>query len=233
MTEPSDNSIALTKNCIVLEDSKCEICELEGELVCKVDKKEANKFLIGNIMYRVTAITIFVLSGLLIGHWWMLGTYTGIVLFTFLLLEPWLLCSHCPFYEKEGRVLKCWALRGMPKIRKYQPGPMKTYEKILMLIFGTYIDLFPFLGMIWGIVKFAKEPATNLYLGIGIVSVSVVFLVLVYCFGQILLGNKCKKCTNFSCPMNKVQEEKINQFLDKNSKMKEAWLKAGWKENQK
>jgi len=33
--------------------------------------------------------------------------------------------------------------------------------------------------------------------------------------------------------MNKVQEEKINQFLDKNSKMKEAWLKAGWKENQK
>jgi len=70
----------------------------------------------------------------------------------FLFIEPWLLCSNFPYYEKEGKFLKCCALRGMPKIRKYQPGPMTNIEKILMILIGAFIDLFSFGMLIFYIV---------------------------------------------------------------------------------
>ncbi|MHA1953134.1 MAG: hypothetical protein ACW96U_04220, partial [Candidatus Heimdallarchaeaceae archaeon] len=148
-SEITDNDL---RNCIAREDSNCIECELNGELICFVDKKFANKFTIGNILYRLLAIEIFIFSGLLIGHWWMLISYVSTVLITFLIIEPRLLCSHCPFYEKEGKCLKCWALRGMPKLWRFRPGPINGTEKTLMLILGSFIDLFPFLGSIWGIV---------------------------------------------------------------------------------
>ncbi|MHA1462495.1 MAG: hypothetical protein ACTSPM_00050 [Candidatus Heimdallarchaeota archaeon] len=229
MSKTSEQLLAAGKNCVASENSNCSVCELDGKLICKVDKKFANQFMFSNIMYRMFAITLLVLSGLLIGHWWMLGTYIGILLLTFLVLEPRLLCSHCPYYELDGKFLKCWALRGLPKLWKYRPEPMKTWEKIVMLFFGAFIDLFPYVGAIWGIVWFAYNVTENLPIGISLISMTVIFSVLVVLFGQVLLGNQCKKCPNFSCTMNKVPKEQIDQFLNKNKKMKDAWLEAGWK----
>ena len=228
MSESSDDKPLTLKNCIADENSNCIECELNGELICFVDKKFANQFTIGNITYRVLAIMIFILSGLLIGHWWMLISYVSILLLTFVIIEPRLLCSHCPFYEKEGKCLKCWALRGMPKLWKYRPEPISRTEKTIMLVFGTYIDLFPFVGMIWGIIHFGYNVDENLVKGIGLVITSVLFLVVVAYFSKVLLGNNCKKCANFSCAMNKVPKEVIDSFLNKNPKMKDAWIKAGW-----
>ena len=71
------------KNCIADENSNCNECELDGKLICVVNKKFANRFLIGNITYRVLSLTIFILSGLLIGHWWMLVSYAIILPLTF------------------------------------------------------------------------------------------------------------------------------------------------------
>ena len=97
-----------------------------------------------------------------------------------------------------------------------------------MLFFGTYIDLFPFLGMIWGLVHFGLNVDGNLAKGISLVAISVIFVVIVGYFSKVLLGNNCKKCANFSCAMNKVPKEIIDTFLKKNPEMKEAWIKAGW-----
>ena len=47
-------------------------------------------------------------------------------------------------------------------------------------------------------------------------------------FSRVLLGNKCKRCANFSCSMNKVPKELIDTFLKKNPKMKNAWVACGW-----
>jgi len=186
--------------------------------------------MLGNTIYRILAITMLVFSGLLIGHWWMVGTYTGMVILTFFVIEPRLLCSHCPFYEKEGKFLKCWALRGMPKLWKYRPGPMAKWEKYLMLAFGSFIDLFPFVGGIWGIVQFARNPTVQVFAGVAIIATTAVFTVVAVIFGQMLMGKHCKRCANFSCGMNKTPKEIIDKFLEKNPKMKEAWEKAGWSE---
>ena len=219
----------LQKNCIADENSNCTECEIEGELICFVEKRFANKFTIGNVIYRLLAITIFILTGLLFGQWWMLITYTSITILTFLIIEPRLLCSHCPYYEKEGKFLRCWALRGMPKLWKYRPEPISNTEKYLMFIIGAFIDLFPFVGFIWGIIYFALNFNENLVLGVTLIVIGVLFLIVAGYFSKILLGNACKRCANFSCGMNKVPKEIIDQFLEKNLKMREAWIGSGWK----
>ena len=224
----SDSLITLTdKNCIAIENSNCEICELEGKLLCKVDKKFATRFLMSNISYRVIAIALLTISGFIIGHWWMVGSYIVMVLLTFLVLEPRLLCSHCPFYEKEGKVLKCWALQGMPKLWKYRPEPISKIEKYLMLIIGAFIDLFPLISVIWVIVWFARNPSDKLILSIIFFVISFVFILLMVLFGEVILKKGCKRCANFSCGMNKVPEEIVKQFLERNRKMKGAWEKSG------
>ncbi|MCG3220307.1 MAG: hypothetical protein H7641_02910 [Candidatus Heimdallarchaeota archaeon] len=228
-SEITDNNL---RNCIARADSNCNDCELNGKLICFVDKKFANKFTIGNILYRLLAIEIFIFSGLLIGHWWMLISYVSTVLITFLIIEPRLLCSHCPFYEREGKCLKCWALRGMPKLWRYRPEPINRTEKTFMLILGSFIDLFPFLGSIWGIVYFFMNIEGNIVLGVGILISTVLFLIVAGYFSKVLLGFACKKCANFSCAMNKVPKEVINKFLEKNPKMKKAWIKSGWKKEE-
>ena len=63
----------------------------------------------------------------------MVGTYTGVLILTFFIIEPRLLCSHCPYYEKEGKVLKCWALRGMPKLWKYAAVTQWVFDSIFLL----------------------------------------------------------------------------------------------------
>ncbi len=228
MTVSDEAILELPKNCIADENSSCAECDIEGELICFVDKKFANKFTIGNIAYRIFAIAIFVFSGLIIGHWWMFILYIMVLLFTFLILEPRLLCSHCPFYEKEGKFLRCWALRGMPKLWEYKPEPISRTEKIIMLIFGTFIDLFPFLGIVWGIIYFALNYNVYLFAGIPLVICSFLFMVVAGYFSRVLLGNTCKRCANFSCSMNKVPKELVDRFLEKNPKMKEAWVACGW-----
>jgi len=216
------------ENCIADEKSNCIECELGGELICFVNKSFANKFTLGNILYRIFALIILIFSGLLIGQWWMLISYGIVLLLTFTIIEPRLLCSHCPFYEKEGRFLKCWALRGMPKLWQYRPGPISRTERYLMLIFGSFIDLFPFVGVIWGIIYYAFNPTNNLVLGIGIIISSSLFIILAIYFGKIIMGSCCTRCTNFSCAMNKVPKKIINKFLEKNQQIKEAWINAGW-----
>ncbi|MHA1445688.1 MAG: hypothetical protein ACTSSN_03300 [Candidatus Heimdallarchaeaceae archaeon] len=223
---PHQSSLPI--NCIADPNSNCIECELEGELICFVNKKFANHFTIGNLLYRILASSIFVFSSLMISHWWMLISYVSIVVLTFIIIEPRLLCSHCPFYEKEGKCLKCWALRGMPKLWRYRPEPASKAEKLLMLIFGGFIDLFPFVGSIWGIIFFALNYRDNLFPGIAVIISTILFLAVAGYFSKVLLGNSCKKCANFSCSMNRVPKEIIVKFLEKNPKMEKAWILCGW-----
>lgn len=229
MSGSQTSSIDLPKNCIADEDSNCLECEINGKLICFVNKKFANKFTLGNILYRILAIVILLFSGLMIRHWWMLIAYVVVVVITFVVLEPRFLCSHCPFYEKDGKFLRCWALRGMPKLWKYRPEPIKKYEKLLMLLLGGFIDLFPFIGSVWGIIFFGVNYTDYLFAGIGLVISTFLFMVVAGYFSRVLLGNACKKCANFSCSMNKVPKKLVDEFLEKNPKMKKAWTAYGWR----
>jgi hypothetical protein len=160
--------------------------------------------------------------------WWMMWGYGALVALTFIILEPRLLCSHCPFYTKPGKILTCGGLYGMPKWWKYHPEPIKPWEKIIMLILGSVIDLVPFLGMIGGVILFLLHISEYLIYGIGLTIFSILFLGLAYYFSKVLLGDRCKRCPNFSCAMNKVPKELVMQFLEKNTVMQKAWEQSGY-----
>lgn len=216
------------KTCITSSEKECETCELQGVLICDFSRKEILSFVIGNTSYRVVSIVIFFITGLLIGQPWMMFAYGSLVALTFLFIEPRLLCSHCPFYMKEGKYLKCGGLWGMPKLWKYHPTPINQIERVTILIIGTLIDLGPLIGVILGLIAFFIQPQENLFLGISLVLTSLVFFGLMYYFSKVLLGNRCKRCPNFSCAMNKVSQETINIFLQKNPSMQKAWKNSDY-----
>jgi hypothetical protein len=218
----------LEKNCITDEESNCSECELKDFLICRVEKNFANKFFLGNTAYRVVALTILYLTGLLVNQYWLMSVYLGGIILVFFVLEPRLLCSHSPFYEKEGKVLKCWALRGMSKLWKYRPEPITKTERIAILALGTFVDLFPLLGIAWGLFEFILNPFDNFVLGFLLIILSVIFILIMVYFTKNLLGNACHRCPNFSCAMNKTPQNIIEAFQNKNPKMKKAWKEAGW-----
>ena len=216
----------LEKNCIADPNSDCDSCELNGQLICRFEKSFVCKFVITNTFYRIIAILNLIFAGIILNQMWIVYTYFVIVLLIFFIIEPRLLCTHCPYYEKEGKFLKCWALRGMPKLWKYRPQPITKVEKSSMLVIGMYIDLFPYVGIIWGIIGFflqtPEERVASIFV-ICLIIVAIIFTILVYYFGMQLIGENCKKCPNFSCAMNKTPDSLKDKFLDKNPKMKKAW----------
>ncbi len=229
-SSPRADAAQSNQPCIAAKPKGCADCDLEEVIMCSFSKKETVGFVIGNTLYRLTAIALFVFAGVLTGIWWMMWAYGILVASVFIIIEPRLLCSHCPFYTMKGKVLKCGGLWGMPKIWKYRPEPISTSEKRVMLILGSFIDLGPFIGLGMGIYGWIKQPEGNLWLGIGMTITAVVFFGLVYYFGKILLGDRCKRCPNFSCQMNAVPEKYITLFLQRNEVMRAAWQKAGWKQ---
>ncbi len=211
------------ETCIVSGKLDCETCDIKNLLICEIDVKMARKFVLSNTLYRFSALTIFLFIGLMTNQWWWFYSYGIIVALTFVIIEPRLLCSHCPHYARSGKFLKCWALRGMPKLWRYNPGPIGKAEKKIMLILGSFIDLFPFIGVVYGIVIFALNPFSQLFYGIGLILITIFFTYMVYYFSKVLLGDACKRCPNFSCAMNKVSKEVVNKFLEKNPVIQKAW----------
>ena len=58
-------------------------------------------------------------------------------------IEIRVLCSHCPYYAEEGRILHCLANHGTIKLWKYHPEPMRFWEKLGFLggiIFFLYFQ---------------------------------------------------------------------------------------------
>ena len=215
--------------CVADPNADCEDCSLKDRLLCKFDKSFANKFLIGNITYRAIATIIALVIGLMTDHWWIAPLYVALVLITFLIFEPRLLCSHCPFYAKPGRTLDCWALRGMPKLWRYHPEPISRSERRAMLFLGGIIDLAPLAFAFYGFIILAFNwmvGTPNMVYTVVLTVLTLTILVVAAYFDKMLRGGTCKICTNFSCAMNKVPDELRKKFLEKNPTMKNAWERA-------
>lgn len=214
--------------CVAESNANCVDCDLRNDVLCHFSKKFANKFLLGNSIYRILAIIIAIFTGILTNQWWMFIIYTLSILLVFFLIEPRLLCSHCPFYAKEGKFLKCWALRGMPKFWKYRPEPSSQLEKSFMLIIGGFIDLFPFIVAVVGIIGsiiIGIQGYFSLLIFSLLIVVTIIFTILVGVFDKLLRGGTCKKCINFSCSMNKTPEVIRKKFFQQNPTIAKAWKK--------
>ena len=218
-------------NCVANPDSNCEDCDLQGDFLCTFETSFSRKFLIGNIAYRVIALAVLFLAGVIVNQIWLMPSYLVGIILIFGVFEPRLLCSHCPHYQKSGRTLKCWALQGMPKLWEYRVGPITKIEKTTMLVLGVYVDLFPIVGIVWGIIGFWNNSAEYMLEGILLSVFSLGFLVIAYIFSKLLLGYACERCPNLSCAMNKTPHNIKTAFLNKNPIMKQAYEEAGWDTN--
>jgi len=73
--------------------------------------------------------------------------------------------------------------------------------------------------MVWYLVL---NPLPILQI-IVFISMSLVMIVLLTIMGKMLTGGFCKKCVNFSCPMNKTPENLQKAYFDQNENMRKAW----------
>ncbi|MCK4777040.1 MAG: hypothetical protein KAS39_01610, partial [Actinomycetia bacterium] len=147
------------------------------------------------------------------GFTWYITGWAGFMLFFFTLWEIRILCSHCPYYAEKGKTIHCIANYGMPKLWKYRPGPVSMAEKIQLFIGFIILFGYPFPFMIIG----------RKYM-LAVFSLWGVIL-----FFWTLQKYTCTKCVNFSCPLNRVEKEVVDQYLRKNPVMRKAWEENGWK----
>jgi len=189
--------------CTAKPEISCEGCDLNGPLMCRYEKRDTLHFFVIFLPLLVTSIGGMIASGF---GWWLFG-WLGYMLFFFNLWESKILCSHCPYWAEEGRVLHCHANYGIFKIWKYNPRPMNRSEQVQFLIGAAILVFFPVVFMIAG--------AQYLLAGIGFTSA--------VSFGFLLWRNICDRCVNFSCPLNHVPEKKRQAFFERNELIAQAW----------
>jgi hypothetical protein len=213
------------------EQADCANCGIQGELHCKWDRKILNGFYATSFPPIVIAIFGMVITGILTGAWWMLIAYVIYIPVMLGIIEIRTLCSHCPYYAEDSRILHCLANHGNPKFWRYHPGPLNRFEKFVMVFFVvTVIFFLAPLGVegygIWFVAtNYAEYGLISL---LGLVGIMVASLLTSLSFILVLNTFFCSRCVNFSCPFNTVPKTVIDAYLTKNEVMRKAWEESGW-----
>jgi len=93
----------------------------------------------------------------LLFRWWPIIVYGALAVF-FIIggIEIRVVCTHCPYYSSESKILRCYGMTGSLKIWKYHPEPMRFWEKavealyfILMLCWPVSFEAY----LIWLVVS--------------------------------------------------------------------------------
>ena len=205
----------------------CRGCKSGPVLNCRPDKSLLTAF--GIVSASTVLIQVFglIIIGLTAEIWWPLTAFTVFLPVFFVFIEGAFLCSHCPFWAEDSRVLHCLANTGVPKLFSFKPYPMKRYERTIIrvcfLFFGTFSA-----GVQSWVAASKFETLSTSFLGIlgffGVLGASLVSMV---SFFAVLKTFYCSRCINFSCPFNRVPKEHAEAYLEKNPLMKRAWKKSG------
>lgn len=187
------------------QEQSCDNCNVKKEIHCHFNSNQAKKFLLSVVpAMMVGLIGIYMYNPLLIIIWLV------ICFLYFGLIEIRVMCSHCPHYaEPETKTLKCWANYGSPKLWKYRPGPMSILEKIVFILGGLLIAVYPLLLIILS----QNYPILVVYL-----------ILIVVCF-YYMRTYMCNQCINFACPANRVDKKVREKFFQHNPQIRDAWKK--------
>ena len=201
--------------CIWADKTTCEGCSINNKLQCHLDFKYSIMFGLTFFSFAIPAtIGIFKMGIGSLLFYLSLGIWIGYLIFFFLIWEPQMLCSHCPYYAEGGtKILHCYANGGFLKTASFKPHPMSKSERIQFVVGAFLIAIIPFIFLV-----IARQ---FLYLGISFAGFALWLIV--------LKTQICSVCVNFSCPFNSVPKEIVNEFLKNNPVMKEAWEKSGYK----
>jgi hypothetical protein len=177
--------------------------------MCRYEDRDMAVFLMNLLPFAVTAIAGTVVAG----YGWYLLLWLAYSLLFFFVWEARVLCSHCPMWAEEGRVLHCHANQGVIKIWPYRPGPMSRSEQV-QFILGALIWMgIPFVFLLLGgQYILALIGLTALASGV---------------FG--VRNTACRRCIHFSCPVNAVPKQWVDAYLARNPAIRKAWEATGYR----
>ena len=188
---------------------ECAGCEILGSLMCRFEIGDLVGFFVGFLPFGIAVVAGMILASY---GWWLLGWLAIWILF-FFGVEGRVLCSHCPFWAEEGRVLHCHANYGVIKFWQFRPGPMSRLEKwgfgAGAAVFGFFPIVFLILGGQWLLLAIALSGIASSVLN--------------------LRRNACVRCINFSCPANAVPKPLVDAYLRRNPVMRQAWEASGYR----
>ncbi len=188
--------------------TECEDCSLPVHLKCRYTHSDLFHFL----GLFLTAVFPAIFGIILSGYGWAIVGWFIFGIFFFGFWEIRILCSHCPYYAEEGSTLHCIANYGCPKFWKYHPEPISTFEKIQFVIGISVLFGYPLVFSLLGsqyLLAFLSFWGTIM-------------------FFWTLRKYTCSQCVNFSCLLNTVPKEIVDEFLRRNPVMKKAWEDHGW-----
>ena len=219
------------KLCTWDPDSACDSCAAGGELACKWDRRSLLGFYALSFPPLAAALFGMVVVGILTGAWWPLIAYALYFLVMLGVFEIRFLCSHCPYYAENSKILHCLANHGSIKWWRYRPEPMNRLERFLMrFLVSTVFLAFPAAVLGYGIwflsVHYAEYGLSAL---LGLIGVTAAFLSGSAGSYGLLRIFFCSRCVNFSCPLNSVPGSVVAAYLERNDVMREAWQAAGWR----
>jgi hypothetical protein len=219
----------ITICCTWHDDAECENCSNKNQLDCKWERSLLLRFLLVMLPAFVFAFGGTIVGAVWTQAWWRLAVLIGYFAL-FFIVETRILCSHCPYYSDEGLVLHCLANHGFLKIFRYHPEPMSLLERILLVFGFILFGTLPILSQVYSLVIVARDQVTynttNLITLVILIALTAVSIIVAFTF---LFTRICPKCVNFSCPFNSAPKECVDEYLERNPTMKEAWVKKGYK----
>ncbi|QEE15577.2 hypothetical protein DSAG12_01403 [Promethearchaeum syntrophicum] len=201
--------------CIWADNKICEDCSINKKLQCHLDLKYSAMFGGTFFIFFIPAIIGIFKLGVesLLFYLGLVSWIVYLVIF-FLIWEPQMLCSHCPYYAEGGtKILHCYANGGFIRTASFKPHPMNKSEQIQFIFGVLLIGVIPYVFLIIG----------QQFLLLGISALGFVIWLIV------LKTQICTVCINFSCPFNSVPKDIVDEFLKKNPIMRDAWEKSGYK----
>jgi len=198
--------------CTWQDVSGCTDCPIGDTLNCRFNWGDLLYFLAGFLPPAIAVIAGMIRGGL---GWQAVALvgWVGYMLFFFFVWEARVLCSHCPYWAEDGRVLHCLANYGVIKMWRYHPEPMSTSEKAQFLVGVGIMVLYPFPFLIVG----------------GQYILALIALAGLVNLGFSLKKHVCMRCVNFSCPANGVPKEIVEAYLKRNPVMRQAWEESGYR----
>ncbi|WP_410508179.1 hypothetical protein RSJ42_15545 [Methanosarcina hadiensis] len=143
------------------------------------------------LYWNFVTMTILFSAGLAIGissTGWLLA-YIFIVFFHFGILEQYFFCTHCPYFVRGEKCLKCMMNWGWPRHFKPRSTPPSKPDLVITSLGFMILILFPFPWLL-------KVP---FLMGTYLISI-LIFLLTIWRY-------ECGRCIYFGCPFNRVPAE--------------------------
>ena len=216
--------------CTLDDSSDCASCGLMGKLSCKWDRNTLNGFFVIGFPPFIFAVFGMVVVGVMTHAWWPLISFLVYiaVIFTW---EIRFLCSHCPYYAEDSKILHCLANNGVYKFFAFNPAPIKKFGKFLMVfLIATVFFVYPLAVTGYGIWYLAVNAYSQIAL-LGMIGITLGCLLTSLILVAVLKLFFCSRCINFSCVNNTVPRKEVDEYLKRNPVMKKAWESSGYKIN--